>query len=338
MWVLVMAICSPVFGQAQEQSKQGSAQPDQANNVGYAHPPADAPAIKLNKDALHPPPPPNAGPKSPAAKTLNRGPLPRQIPPGMYKENTENLIRNWKKLRPTKERQNAVEESLAMPSEPHHGTEAEPRTPGEAGPALSTTGWEQIGYGDYHSDNVHYQAGRIRQASYAYDNAQGFSTLWLGATGGGVWRGVLLGIFGVAFVPMSDTLPGSPSVGACLVQPGDSNNILIGSGDSHRYGGTGMYKTRDGGATWTGVNPTDGSSWPSAFQKVLIDLNDSTNQTVLAGGDSGIWRSTDFGSTWTQVYSGATSDLVQDSVNPWIWSTREHPELAFCAPPATEIR
>jgi hypothetical protein len=309
---LVVAACSPTLGQAQEQPK-----PDPAKNVGYVHPPDDAPALKLNKDPQHPAPQPNAGPKAPAAKTVNRGALPRQIPAGMYKEDTENLLRNWKNLRPMKERQKAAEQSLAMPSEPHHAA-AEASQPGEAPPPLSTTGWEQLGYGDYNGDNVHHQAGRIRQAQYAYDNPQGITTLWLGATGGGVWRGIDL-FFAVAFVPVSDTLPGSPAVGSFLVQPGNSNNILIGSGDSYRYGGTGMYKTTDEGATWSAVYPTDGSYWPSAFQKVLIDLNDASNQTVLAEGDSGIWRSTDFGSTWTQVYSGATSDLVQDPVNTYIW-------------------
>src|SRR5580704_2489534 len=76
---LVVAACSPTLGQAQEQPK-----PDPAKNVGYVHPPDDAPALKLNKDPQHPAPQPNAGPKAPAAKTVNRGALPRQIPAGMY--------------------------------------------------------------------------------------------------------------------------------------------------------------------------------------------------------------------------------------------------------------
>lgn len=307
----VLAQPMPILPQPQDHST------DQSKNVSYVHPPENAPAIKLNTDPLHPAPQPYAGPKSPPAKTVGRGPLPSQKPPDTLKENPDNLIRNWKNLRPMKERQKAVEQSLAMPSEPHHAA-AEPSKPGEAAPLLSTTGWEQIGYGDYNTDNVHHQAGRIRQASYAYDNPQGITTLWLGATGGGVWRGIFL-FFAVAFVPVSDNLPGSPSVGAFLVQPGNSNNILIGSGDSYRYGGTGMYKTTDEGAAWSAVYPTDGTNWPPAFQKVLIDLNDTTNQTVLAEGDTGIWRSTDFGSTWTQVYNGATSDLVQDPVNTYIW-------------------
>ena len=105
MVLLVVAACMSIFAQAQAPSSV-----DQSKNITYIHPPENAPALKLNKDALHPPPQPYAGPKSPAAKTVNRGPLPNQMPAGMYQENTENLIRNWKNRRPMKERQKAAEE------------------------------------------------------------------------------------------------------------------------------------------------------------------------------------------------------------------------------------
>jgi Bacterial Ig-like domain (group 3) len=311
--LLAATVCAVQTGIAQSPSQ------DQSRNVGYVHPPENAPALKLNKDPLHPAPQPYSAPKVPFRKGAATS-LPRHISPEMYKENPDNLLRNWKNRRPMSEVKKAIQESLAMPSEPRRDTATRSNavpTPGVQ-PPLSTTGWEQIGYGDYNTDNVHHQAGRIRASSYAYDNSQGLTTLWLGATGGGVWRSVDL-LFAVAFVPVSDTLPGSPSVGAFLVQPGNSNNILIGTGDIYRYGGTGMYKTTDGGTTWNPVYPTDGTSWPDQFQKVLIDLNDSSNNTVLAEGNGGIWRSTDFGSTWSQVYSGQVTDLVQDPVNNYIW-------------------
>ena len=287
----------------------------------YLQPPATR-ATQSKKDALHPPPAPNSAPQAAYAPSANRGPLPKGSVQPEHEEDTENLVRQWKQQRPRKARKAAIREALEMRPSSDSSKAAAP-TPARASSQISapvTNAWSQIGYGDWTSYGDHYyRAGRIRQASYAYDNNQGLTTLWVGATGGGLWRGVLLSIFGVAFVPVSDNLPGSPGVGAFLVQPGNSNNILIGSGDSYRYGGTGMYKTSDGGATWKAVFPSDGTSWPGAFQKVLIDVGDTTEQTVLASGDTGIWRSTDFGSTWTQVYNGATTDLVQDPVNTYIW-------------------
>jgi Bacterial Ig-like domain (group 3) len=316
--LVVMVSMSPM-GNAQSSSQ------DQSRNISYIKPPENAAAAVLPKgqSPLHPAPQPNAGPKV----TFRKGPaqvLPQQFPANMKMENPDNLLRAWKNRRPMEEVQKAVQEHLAMPHEPlpAGGLPSREQQARDAAsglrPSLTTTGWEQIGYGDYNSDNVHYQAGRIRQATYAYDNSQSATVLWLGATGGGLWKAVDL-FFAAVFVPMSDNLPGSPSVGGFLVQPGNSNNILIGTGDIYRYGGTGMYRTTDGGTTWNPVYPSDGTGWPGSFQKVLIDLNDTTNNTVLAQGDSGIWRSTDFGNTWFQVYSGSVTDLVQDPVNTYIW-------------------
>jgi len=304
--LLMVAVCLPEWGRAQNQ------------NAEFVRPPVVVPP-KAVEDPAHPAPRPYSEPKYPPGTPRDRGPLPRDIANGKYKENPDNLIRNWLNRRPMKERQRAIREARAMPSEPKPAATTPTALPiSEAPLQPTTTGWSQIGSGDWVPDGIHYSAGRIRQAAYAYDNAQGLTVLWLGATGGGLWKAIDL-FFAVAFVSVSDNLFGSPSVGAFLVQPGNSNNILIGTGDLFRYPGTGMYKTISGGSSWFPVYPTDGTFFPGTFQKILIDVNDPTNNTVLAQGDSGIWRSTDFGTTWSQVYSGSTSDLAQDTVHPWIW-------------------
>ena len=294
--------------------------PSRAELKRYLQPPA-VPAIVPKQDGLHPPPASNSTPQTPYAPSLLREPLPKGPFQPEHEEDTKNLIRQWKRQRSVKA-QRAIREAIVMRSSapsPKATKPAAARAPISTSAAV-TNAWSQIGSGNWTSAGSHYyRAGRIRQAAYAYDNSQGLTTLWVGGSGGGLWRGVYLSIFGVAFVPVSDNLQGSASVGAFMVQPGNSNNILIGSGDTGRYGGSGMYKTTDGGATWNAVNPIDGTVWPGAFQKVLIDASDTTSQTVLASGDTGIWRSTDFGSTWTQVYNGPTSDLVQDPVNAYIW-------------------
>jgi photosystem II stability/assembly factor-like uncharacterized protein len=284
----------------------------QNNNVEFVHPPVVSPTKPVD-DSLHPPPSPFSQPESTVTTPGVRQSLPVRMPFGGYYNDEDRLNPLLKDTRPMDELQREIDRSLGMPSEPQGIVPALPRLQSSA---PTTSGWSQIGTGIWNNDGVHLNNGRIRQASYAYDNAQGFTTLWLGATGGGLWKA----LGGVVFVPVSDTLPGSPSVGAFLVQPGNSNNILIGSGDLGRFiNGTGMYKTTDGGTTWHPVSPSDGTGWPYSFQKILIDVSDSSNQTVIAQGDPGIWRSTDFGDTWTQVYSGSATDLVQDTVHPWIW-------------------
>jgi hypothetical protein len=284
----------------------------QSTNAEFVHPPQVSPRKAVSDDRLHPPPSPFSQPQNTVKAPVVREPQPGHNAAGRYDEDSDNLIRMWKNRRPMDERQREIENSLGMHSEPQ-GAAPAVTSPNSATP--TTTAWSQIGSGIWRKDGVHFAAGRIRQATYAFDNAQGTTTLWLGATGGGLWKA----LGGVIFVPVSSTLPGSPSVGAFLVQPGNSNNILIGSGDLNRVPGTGMYKTTDDGATWRAVSPSDGTFWPETFQKILIDVNDSSNQTVVAQGDSGIWRSTDFGDSWTRVYSGSATDLVQDTIHPWIW-------------------
>jgi len=289
----------------------------QSTNTEFVHPPVVSAPKVVGDDSLHPPPPPFSQPQNPVAALAVRGSLPEQVPARENDEDQDPLIRRWKNRLPMDEFQREIDRSLGMRSEPQV---AVPALTSLQSNAPTTTGWSQIGSGIWNKDGVHFKTGRIRQASYAYDNAQGSTTLWLGATAGGLWKAVNIIFVGVVFVPVSDTLPGSPSVGAFLIQPGNSNNILIGSGDLYRnYSGTGMYKTTDGGATWHSVSPSDGTFWPESFQKILIDVNDSSNQTVIAQGDSGIWRSTDFGDSWSRVYNGKVTDLVQDTNNPWIW-------------------
>jgi len=179
--------------------------------------------------------------------------------------------------------------------------------------------WTPVGSGIRDADRSHHRAGRIRSLAYGYDSAIGHEVLWVGASSGGLWKSIA-GPYG-SWQSMSDRLPGSPSVGAFLVHSGDSNRILVGTGDYARYPGDGLYRTSDGGATWTraALDPT-----PEVFFRVLADASDRTGDTVLACGSrglgsGGIWRSTDFGRSWTRVFDGPVTDLRQDPVSTAFW-------------------
>ncbi len=221
----------------------------------------------------------------------------------------KRLINHWKWIGFTSAPGDRIRQALRAPRE---NSLLRPKIPGDS--------WTPIGAGIHAADPRHHQGGRIRSMAYAFDNDVGHDVLWAGSSSGGLWKSVA-GPLG-SWRPMSDSLPGSPSVGAFLVHEGDSRRILIGTGDYNRYSGNGMFRTEDGGRIWVDA-PLDGT--PLIFYRILADKADRTGNTVLAcgsdgpPGSGGVWKSTDFGRTWRRVLSAQVTDLAQDSTAPAFW-------------------
>jgi hypothetical protein len=213
------------------------------------------------------------------------------------------LIERWQDRQSPEELQEMYGQALALPSweRPSAGSK-------------SMTYWEQLGLGIYDPDEVHHKAGRVRCVAYAWDPEQSETTLWVGTSSGGLYRLKHLGPLNF-WVPVSRTLPGSPAVGAFLHHPHNSDKILIGSGDRYRYPGSGMYRTTDGGASWTLVNL---SPTPSELNAIIPDVSDGAGEVVLASGNTGVYRSANFGTTWARMYAGDVTAMVQDTLNPHI--------------------
>lgn len=119
---------------------------------------------------------------------------------------------------------------------------------------------------------------------------------------------------GATWSPMG--LAASEHIGKILVDPRDGNVVYVAAeGPLWASGGErGVFKTADGGATWTRVlhisdetgvtdlefDPGDPDTlYAAAYQRRR------TIWSLLGGGpESGIWKSTDAGTTWRQVRSG----------------------------------
>ena len=97
----------------------------------------------------------------------------------------------------------------------------------------------------------------------------------------------------------------SQSVSAIAVNPGASNDVYVGTGrEGSGYGSyeVGLYHSIDGGATWS--SPLGKAQFEGTFiRTIAIDPNASTVYLANGGANNcGLWRSTDSGVTWTQLY------------------------------------
>jgi photosystem II stability/assembly factor-like uncharacterized protein len=92
---------------------------------------------------------------------------------------------------------------------------------------------------------------------------------------------------------------GSPPSPHCIAA--DAGNLYVGTW------GNGVYKSTDGGASWTAVNNGfDDVHYTGYVESLLATRASSGNKTILYAGMEygGIWRSDDEGDSWTWVYPG----------------------------------
>ena len=137
------------------------------------------------------------------------------------------------------------------------------------------------------------------------------NTIYVGAADGGLWKTTngggnwttntdLLGVIGssdIAFDPIN------PSI----------MYLATGDADGSDCYSIGILKSIDAGTTWqtTGLTWTPGQS--RRIVKVIV--NPANPQLVMAFGSSGIYRSTNGGTTWTQP-SGSFTGIKDAEINP----------------------
>ena len=111
--------------------------------------------------------------------------------------------------------------------------------------------------------------------------------------------------------------PSGGSIRSLAIAPGSPGELYAGT-----YGG-GIFKSTDGGATWSSLSPAIRRQTVNA-----VAIDPSRPQTILVGTyNDGVWKSSDGGSTWKRVLHGGSdvgnqqapvSAIVFDPSNPRI--------------------
>jgi photosystem II stability/assembly factor-like uncharacterized protein len=147
---------------------------------------------------------------------------------------------------------------------------------------------------------------------------------YFGATGGGLWKTT---DGGTTWNPVSDGHFTSSSVGAVAVCEANPEVVYAGMGEvqfrNDIIQGDGVYKSTDGGRTWTHMGLEDSQT----VSRIRIDPSDCDRVYAAVMGhafgrntERGVFRSTDGGESWRRVLyrnsqTGA-ADLVIDPNDP----------------------
>lgn len=126
--------------------------------------------------------------------------------------------------------------------------------------------------------------------------------LWLGAAGGGIWKSTDAG---ANWNPVDDFMP-NLAVCALLYDPTNPQTIYAGTGEISpnidAIRGLGIFKSTDGGATWSLLPGTSTSD----FYYIGRLAASANGTTLLAATRTGVMRSTDSGATWAKAFASST--------------------------------
>jgi photosystem II stability/assembly factor-like uncharacterized protein len=162
--------------------------------------------------------------------------------------------------------------------------------------------------------------GRIQDIEIDPNNP---NVWYIASAFGGLWKTENRG---VTFAPIFDN---GPSFTLCcvVVDPKNSNVLWLGTGENtsqrSAHFGDGVYKSTDAGRNWTRV----GLETSEHIGKILIDPRNSNVVYVAsqgplfaAGGERGLYKTTDGGRTWAAVLTisqdTGVSDIVFDPRDP----------------------
>lgn len=165
-----------------------------------------------------------------------------------------------------------------------------------------------------------FMSGRIADIAIHPENE---NIRFVAVASGGVWKTTNAG---VTWEPVFDG-QGSYSTGCVTIDPNNPHVVWVGTGENdggrHIGFGDGIYRSEDGGQTWTNM----GLKNSEHLSKIIVHPDNSDVIYVASqgplwskGGERGFYKSTDGGKSWKRTlgddeWTGVT-DIVTDPRNP----------------------
>ena len=161
-----------------------------------------------------------------------------------------------------------------------------------------------------------YPSGRI--SDFAFFSG-GHHHYLVATASGGLWRTMNNG---ATWSPIFDN-EGSYALGVVEIAPSNENIVWVGTGENNAQRsvafGDGVYKSTDGGATWTNMGLQDSGH----ISQIWIHPDDPDTVLVAAqgplwsdGGDRGLYKTTDGGANWELIL-----EIDEHTASMSSWST-----------------
>ncbi|MBC7850248.1 MAG: hypothetical protein H7Y31_10955 [Chitinophagaceae bacterium] len=173
-----------------------------------------------------------------------------------------------------------------------------------AGTNSVTGAWINIG----HSFSIGNQAQQGRVNSVAFDPLNG-DVVYVASAAGGIWKS---SNGGSNWANLTIDLP-ILGIADIAVAPAPNNNIvyaLSGEGlnaNIYFHKGIGILKSTNGGLDWQSTGPVNRLDERIGGNKLLI--HPSNADYVLAAMSNGVWRTTNGGAEWTNIFGGDVNDI-----------------------------
>ncbi len=165
-------------------------------------------------------------------------------------------------------------------------------------------------------------------------------TIYIAAATGGIWKSTDKGAQFTSIWPDSNP----QSIGALVIT--SNGTLFAGTGEANpgggsiTYGGAGIYRSLDGGASWQNVGLTNSG----AIGRLVVDPTDPQHLFAAAAGplyrpagERGVYETTNGGTSWTLALAGTNDttgavDLALDPSNPErvfaaMWDHLREPDL-----------